>query len=44
MAFGIILLMARTPLLCKEGNRFLSNIRPTPRGQHEWVSFSGAGE
>ena len=30
VAFGNILLMARPPLLCKEGNTFLFNLRPTP--------------
>src|SRR5207245_5381732 len=35
VAFGIIFLMARPPLLCKEGNMFLFNIRSTPRVQHE---------
>ncbi len=28
VAFGIIFSMARPPLLCKEGNTFLFNIRP----------------
>src|SRR6266571_7907811 len=30
VAFGIIFLMARPPLLCKEGNTFLFKICPTP--------------
>src|SRR6266700_7543303 len=30
VAFGIIFLMARPPLLCTEGNMFLFNIRSTP--------------
>src|SRR2546427_4122280 len=29
VAFGIILLMARPPLLCKEWNMFLFNIHPS---------------
>ncbi len=33
VAFGIIFLMARPPLLCKEGNTFLFNIRTRPRFQ-----------
>jgi len=30
VAFGIIFLMARPPLLCKEATTFLFNIRSTP--------------